>query len=373
MTATPTSWTPRQTRAAILFVGSYIVFYATLAGVALFAAIWVARFRAIVAILAVVLVALALAPLMTALRRYAHRRMLDDRAQVMNDARGVVLYLRSFQSERAFLKPFPFRWRPSHERYLKLPDEHIALLVASLGRFVALASREETLPLPGALRIRSQQNWREDVDRLISRSALVVIDLATLTEGVKEEITLLMKNRDARCVIGIFGSSSTEAGVLRAEYERIRADVARHCAKVVSASAEPVRPIVMPEYCKDIRCVTFRRDEEHMVWQGTAVTGFDVPIRSDLALLAESDSAFLKPAGLPIDDFHLSFVTALERMFPEFAPAAEGGLPRDLQITRVAEATAAPLGQLGLVVALCWVQYGNPIAALERWMRHLLS
>src|SRR5689334_22764298 len=101
-----TTWTRRQSLASVLFVSSYIVFYGALTLAALLAAMLASRFDLLFAVLAVAATGVMLAPIATSFRRQSHRMLLSDRAQVMEADSRVVLYLRSFMSESAFLKPF---------------------------------------------------------------------------------------------------------------------------------------------------------------------------------------------------------------------------------------------------------------------------
>lgn len=164
--------------------------------------------------LALCLIATLFVFLGIALRRRGRKLMAAGGEQVLaHDARPPVVYLRSFSADALGTKAVGLSYRYSTE------EEQLAMVLRSIGPFVAIGDPSESLPDLGAARIYVHgEDWKRKVLDLIRRAELVVVR-AGVTEGFWWELGVVRDRVPPEKVLLL-------APANRAEYDAFRSRAA---------------------------------------------------------------------------------------------------------------------------------------------------
>lgn len=139
----------------------------------------------------------------------ARERLLSLRAEevIRKDARPPVLYLRAFKDDNMIARAIGF----------KSIEQEMKLALFDIGPFIAFAEPNSEPADPGAARIyASQEHWREEVRKEMSKAQLVIMRIANSPSFWWEVREAIGRVRPERLVFLI------PAEIAEVEYERFR-------------------------------------------------------------------------------------------------------------------------------------------------------
>lgn len=187
------------------------------------------------------------------LRRLAKRHRIDNFAALRKDPRDPVLYLRSFQADVT----------SDPERFEGMTDEeYLASLFQDVGPVLAISDPNESrdpdksLPMIGASRIYlKEENWQNNVERLMSISQFVIINMAT-TPGLLWEIGVAAKRvAPSKLLVSLLPWRLFDETIQQIYYEQFK-----EAAEIVLNESLLERNIRLPESIGDAIFLTFDRD-----------------------------------------------------------------------------------------------------------------
>ena len=184
------------------------------------------------------------------LRRLAERHRIDPLATLHNDSRDPILYLRPFYAD--------FTSDPTR-RTGKTDEELLTFLFQGVGPVIAVGDPGESrdpdksLPIIGASRIYfDEANWRNNVERLISISQLVVIHPGT-TEGLLWEIgTVTRQMLPSNLFVSFLSWQLLDEMKRQVRYEHFK-----EAAETVLNKSQSGRNIRLPELIGNAIFLTF--------------------------------------------------------------------------------------------------------------------